>query len=228
MGNGALVFAGGHKTGNVGHVHNEHRAHFVGNGAEAGKVDLAGIGAGAGHDDIGLVLAGKAGHFVIIDPARFALHAVGNDFEQTAGEVDRAAVRQMPAVAQIHAQNGRAGGNAGQVGGHVGLRTGMGLYVGIFAAEELPGAINGELFGHIHIFATAVVSLARIAFGVLVGQHAALRFAHGRRDEVFRRDEFQFTHLTIGFQNDRAGQFRVLQQQFVHALVSLTGQKGKG
>lgn len=183
-------------------------------------VDAARIGAGPGHDYGGLVLAGQSGHFVIIDAACFLAHAVGNDLKQATREVHRAAVGQMPAVGEIHAQDHVAGLEAGEIGGHIGLGTGMGLHVDVAATEELLGPVLGQGFGDVHVFAAAVIALAGIAFGIFVGQHAALGFAHGGRNKVLRGDQFQFAHLPVGFQNDGPGQLRILKQNFVHERLS--------
>ena len=94
------------------------------------------------------------------------------------------------------------------------------LHVHVFAIEKLLGAILSQGLGDIHIFAAAVVALTGIAFGVLVGQHAALSFAHGAGNKVFRSDELKFAHLTVGFKRDGSRQFRVLQQDFVHDVAS--------
>ena len=71
------------------------------------------------------------------------------------------AVRQVAAVRQIHAQHGVAGLQRGHVHGDVGLRAGMRLHVGVLGAEELLGAVDGQLLGAVHEFAAAVVALAR-------------------------------------------------------------------
>lgn len=55
---------------------------------------------------------------------------------------------------------------------------GVRLHVGVFRAEQLLDAVDGELFHHVHVFATAVEALARVAFGVLIGQLGALGFHH--------------------------------------------------
>ena len=45
--------------------------------------------------------------------------------------------------------------------------------------------------------AAAVVALARIAFGVLVGQHRAGRFEHRAADEVLGRDQLEAAVLPV-------------------------------
>ena len=52
-----------------------------------------------------------------------------------------------------------------------------------------------------------------------VYKRQALGFPHGRRNEVFRSDQFQFGDLALGFQGDGTGQFRVLKQDFVHSTA---------
>ena len=60
-----------------------------------------------------------------------------------------------------------------------------------------------RLFGHVHILAAAVVALARIALGVFVGHHRALRLHHRRRHDVFRRDQLDLVALAAKFVADR-------------------------
>jgi hypothetical protein len=42
-------------------------------------------------------------------------------------------------------------------------------------AEQLLDAVDGQLLGHVHVLAAAVVALAGVALGVFVGQLRALR-----------------------------------------------------
>jgi hypothetical protein len=81
--------------------------------------------------------------------------------------------------------------------GLVGLRAGIRLDVGGFGAEQLLEAVDGQLLGDIDVLAAAVVALAGVAFGVLVGQLRALGF-HDRGLVVFRRDQFDVVFLTLG------------------------------
>ena len=62
----------------------------------------------------------------------------------------------------------------------VGLAARVRLHVGEAAAEQLLGAVDGELLDDVDVLAAAVVAPAGIALGVLVGEHAAGRFEHGR------------------------------------------------
>ena len=79
--------------------------------------------------------------------------------------------------------------------GLVGLGAGMGLDIGEAAVEEALGPVDGEFFGHIHIFAAAVVAPAGIALGVFVGQDRALGLQHGLGDDVLGGDELDIVLL---------------------------------
>ena len=73
----------------------------------------------------------------------------------------------------------------------------MRLDVGVIGVEQLLGAVDGQLFGDIHELAAAVVALARIAFGVLVGQHRTLGLEHARAGVVFRGDQLDVIFLAL-------------------------------
>jgi hypothetical protein len=116
-------------------------------------------------------------------------------------------VGQVTAVGQAHAENGVARLQQRQIHRLVGLRAGVRLHVGVIGAKQLLDALNGQTLGHIHVFAAAVVALARIAFRVLVGQYRALGLQHTRAGVVFRGDA---RHGTLRpARRDRARQFRI-------------------
>ena len=108
-----------------------------------------------------------------------------------------ATVGQVAAFGQAHAHDGVAGLGEGHQHGLVGLGTGVGLDVGSFGAEQLLQTVDGQLLGHVHVFAAAVVALAGIALGVLVGQLAALRLHHGRRGVVLGSDQLDVVFLAL-------------------------------
>src|SRR5260370_279211 len=96
----------------------------------------------------------------------------------------------------------------------------MGLDVGVFRAEEFLGAIDGELFDFVGVFATTVVTLAWVAFSVFVGEDGAHGFEDGFGDEVFRRDEFQPRGLAPGFVAEEAGDLWIDGiEGSIHAVV---------
>ena len=93
----------------------------------------------------------------------------------------------------------------GHVDGDVGGRAGVGLHVGVFGAEELLGAVDGQLLDFVGDFAAAVVALAGIAFGVLVGEDRAHGFEHGFGDEIFAGDQLETGGLAPGFFAEQVG-----------------------
>ncbi len=100
-------------------------------------------------------------------------------------------MREVSAVRQVQAENRVAGLKNGGVGGHVRGRAGVRLHVGVLGAEELLGAVARQVLDHVGEFASAVVALARIAFGVLVGENRAGSFEDRLADKVLRGDQFE-------------------------------------
>ncbi len=76
----------------------------------------------------------------------------------------------MAAVRQAEGEDGVAGAQQDGVGGEHGGGAGVRLHVGVFGAEQRLGALHGEPFGHVDDLTAAVVPVARVALGVLVGQ----------------------------------------------------------
>src|SRR5690606_34054050 len=108
-------------------------------------------------------------------------------------------VGQVAAVGQAHAENGVTGAEQGQVDGGVGLGAGVRLDVGVVGAEQLLGTVDGQLLDHVDVLAATVVALARLAFGVRVGQHAALGLHHRRAGVVLGGDQLDVFFLALGF-----------------------------
>ena len=95
------------------------------------------------------------------------------------------------------------------VGGGVGLRAGVRLHVHVLGAEELLRAGDRQLLGHVHVLAAAVVAPARVALGVLVGEHRALRVEDGLGHEVLRGDHLQGGLLAARLVLEHLGDLRV-------------------
>ena len=112
-------------------------------------------------------------------------------------------MRQVAAVGQVEAEHRVARLERGEIDGRVGLRAGVRLDVGVLGAEELLGAVDGELLDDVDVLAAAVVALAGIALGVLVRQHAADGLHHGRAGVVLAGDHFQAVGLALDFVGDR-------------------------
>jgi hypothetical protein len=172
------------QPGDVGHVDHEARAHFGGDPGEVLEVDDARVGAGARHDELRPVFLRQVADLVVVDALVVLAHAVGDHVVEHTAEVDRRAVRQMAAVREVHAEDRVTRLEQGEVDAHVRLGAGVRLHVGVVGAEQLAGAGPGRLLHDIGELATAVVALAGVALGVLVGEHRAHRLEHGRRNEV--------------------------------------------
>ena len=125
------------------------------------------------------------------------------DLIKFAGKIRRMPVGEMTAVREIHRENFVARLNRGEIDRHIGLRTAVRLDVDMLGAKESFRAVDGQLFGHIDIFTAAIPAFARVTFGVLVREHAALRFHHRAAGEVFRRNQLNIFALPFFFCLDR-------------------------
>ena len=85
----------------------------------------------------------------------------------------------------------------------------MGLHVGILGSEKLLDPLPRQLFDHVGKPATAVVTFAGIAFGVLVGKHRTGGFEHRFAHEVLGGNQLQTLVLAAGFVVDGQGYFRI-------------------
>ncbi len=100
----------------------------------------------------------------------------------------------------------------------------MRLHVGVLRAEELLGAIDRQLLDLVGVLAAAVVALARIAFGVLVGEDRAHGFEDRFGNEILRGDQLQAGSLASGFVAEEAGDLRIDGvQRPIHAVVGVCG-----
>ena len=106
---------------------------------------------------------------------------------------------QVPAHGEAHAKNRIARFQQREIHRLVGLRTGIGLHVGRIGTEQFLHTIDRKLLDHIDKFATAVITFARIAFGVFVGELRALRFHHRRAGVIFGGDQFDVIFLPLVF-----------------------------
>ena len=106
---------------------------------------------------------------------------------------------QVAAVREIEAENGVARLQHRRVGRGVGLRAGVRLHIDVLAAEDLLGAIAGQVLHHVGVLAAAVVAAAGIALGIFIGEDRAGRLQHCFGDEVFAGNHLQPFVLAEGF-----------------------------
>ena len=215
IGDGGGVAPGGHQAGDVGHVHEQIGAHLVGDVGEGLEVDDPGVGGGAGQDHAGLVLSGQVPHLVVVDAAVLA-QAVGHHVVVLARKIHRGAVGQVSALVQAHAKHRVPVLAQGLIDGEVGLGAGVGLHVGVIGAEEFLCPLDGDVLHHVHALAAAVVALAGVALGVLVGEDGAGGGQDGGADDVLRGDELDVLLLPVILGTDGLPHLRVGGGDKVH------------
>ena len=71
----------------------------------------------------------------------------------------------------------------------------MGLDIGVVSPKEGLCPVTGQIFHHVHALTAAIVTLARIALGVLVGENGGSSGQGGLADEVLRGDQLQISSL---------------------------------
>ena len=165
---------------------------------------------------LGLVLLGKRLERIVVNALRLAIYAVGNDLVIRTRDIDGAAVRQMPAVCQIHAEDRVARLQQCKEDRHIRLRARMRLHIRPCRSEELLCAVNRKLLRHIDVFTAAIVALARVALCVLVCEDTALRLHNRAADNVFRGDELQLCTLAVQFILNRRKRLWVDLFQRIH------------
>ena len=203
------MHARGDQPGDVRHVDQEPGADRVGDRPEAGEVDEARIGRGAGDDHLGLVLVRQPLDLLEVDQPVLLAHAVLHRLEPLARHGGLGAVGEMAAGIQGHAEDGVAGREQGQLDRTVGLGAGVRLDVGEAAVEQALGAVDRERLGDVDMLAAAIVAFARIAFRVLVGQHRALRLEHGAADDVLAGDQLDLVLLAAELGRDGGREVRI-------------------
>ena len=206
--NGARMEACGNETGDVRHVDPEDGAALVGDLTEALEVDDARVRGGTGDDHLRLLFDSELFERVVVDVA-FVVNTVRNDVVEESGEVDGRTVGQVTAGVEGHAEDLVAGLTDGHGDSHVSLCAGMGLDVGIVAAEKLLGSLDGEGLELVDDFAAAVVTLARITFGIFIGEDRAHGQDDGLGNDVFRGDQFDVATLSLILLEDAGPYFRV-------------------
>jgi len=138
-----------------------------------------------------------------------------------AARVHRRAVREVSAVRKRHAEDRIARFQHRHVDGLVRLRPRVRLHVGVVAAEQLPGPGDGKLLCDVDEFAAAVVALAGIALGILVGELRPLSSEHRTARVVLRGDQLDVVFLAPVFLLDRRPQLRIDFMQGIAGIEHL-------
>ena len=158
---------------------------------------------------LGLMLRGERGDLLHVDAVVVLADGVAHRLEPAAGQVHGRAMRQMAAGGEIETHEGVARLQQREEHGLVGLRAGIGLHIGEAAAKQLFRPLDGEILGDVDILAAAVIALARIAFGIFVGENRALGLQHGARNNVLGGDQLDFVTLPPEFEFNRLGEIGV-------------------
>ena len=129
----------------------QQRADFVGHLAGTARSrSTRGYALAPAMISFGLCSRASRSQLVVVDPLVVLADAVGDDVEVLAREVERMAVRQVPAVGEVHAEDRVAGLERREEHRHVGLRARVRLHVGVLGAEERLGARDGERLDDVH------------------------------------------------------------------------------
>jgi hypothetical protein len=208
MGYWVGVHAGGNQASVMGHIDHKDGANILSDLGKAFKIDSKRISTGAGDDKFWLGLMRLAFHGVVVD-SFVGIQAIAHHIEPLTAHVEVHAVRQVTTFGQTHAHDGVAGLQERQKDGFVGRGAAMGLYVGGFRTKNLFDAVNSQLLGHVHMLASAVIAPTGIAFGVFVGQLAALGRHNSRGGVVFAGDQLNMVFLARVLGQDGSPQFGV-------------------
>ena len=207
--NRGRMHAAGHESGNVGDVGEQVGADRAGDLTHALKINDPRVGRSADGDHLRLFAFGNGCEFIVVDVTGFLVYAVLHEVVEFAGEVGGITVGEVPPVSEVHAENFVARLQNGRVDREVGLGAGVRLHVGVLGPEKFFGAFDGDDFDFIDFFAAPIPAFGRVAFGVFVGENAALGFHYRGVSEVFRGDQFDVIGLTGVFGRDGSGNFRI-------------------
>ena len=89
MGEGRGMSAACHKAGDMAHIAQQNRTHFIGNRTESAKIPCTRIGRSAANDDLGFVLASSRSNSIHIDEFIVLAHAIADRVEPFAAHIDR-------------------------------------------------------------------------------------------------------------------------------------------
>ena len=80
----------------------------------------------------------------------------------------------------------------------------MWLHIGVLGPKQFTGSLSCQFFGFINMDTATVISFPRIAFGIFVGQYAALGFSYFFGYKIFTGNQFNISFLSLLFLfNDR-------------------------
>nr|BFF08853.1 hypothetical protein GCM10025699_01560 [Microbacterium flavescens] len=129
-------------------------------------------------------------------------------------------MREVTALVERESEERVARARDGVQHGGVRGRARVRLHVGELGAEQLLRSSDRELFGDVDLFAAAVVATPRVALGVLVGEHRALRLQHRHGHEVLGGDHLEVAALAFELTLEHLGDLGVdLGERGVEVLI---------
>ncbi len=203
------VEPGGNEPGDVGDVGEDVGVHAAGDLRHPLEINFPRVGRGTDGDHLRLFAFGLLGQAIVIDMAGFGVHPVVDDIIQFPGEIHRGAMREVPAIGEVHGEDLVARCEDGGVDPEVCLAARVWLNVGVLRPEELLGALDREGFGLVDKFATSIVTLPGISFGIFIGEDGSGGFDHCREGEVLRGNEFDVRFLALALAFDRGIELRI-------------------
>ncbi len=186
----------------MSHVHKEDGTDFIGKTTHAGIIPFARISTRTTDNQTGTLATGHFLHLLVVYEAGLGIDIILESLEHETREVDGTAVAQVTAVAQIETEKFVTGLQTCHEHGHVGLCSRVGLNVGPLCAKHLLEAVDSDKLCFVHHFTSAVITVAGIALGILVGEARAHGLHHLVTDEIFRGNKFDAFLLTLMFAFD--------------------------
>jgi len=199
------VNTAGDEAGDVRHVRDHRRTYLVRDAADPREIDHPRVRAGPHHDHLRLVLLREPLEGLVIEALVVLPDPVRDDRVELPREIEGVSVREVAPVRQVHAEHRVAGLQEREVHRHVRLRARVRLHVGVVGSEQRLRPIHGEALDDVGELAAAVIPLARVPLGVLVGEDGPGRLENGPADEVLRRNELKSRRLAPDFVADRVG-----------------------
>ena len=199
------VLARRDQTGEMGHVDHEDGVDLIGDGAEAGEVDMARIGRAAGDDQARAMLLRERLDLLEVDAIVVAANAILDGVEPFARHRRLGAVGEVAAGVQRHSENGVARLGQSQHHRSVRLSAAVRLDVDEPAAEQLLRPLDRQSLDRVRRRATLIVTAARIALSIFVGEHRALRLEHRPGHDILRGDQLDLILLPVELGRDRFG-----------------------
>ena len=164
---------GGNQPGRMRHVDHKDGAHFICNFTHAFVIPFARVCRTAADNHFRTFAQGNFLHLIVVYTAGFLIKIIFAWSIDDTGSIYQRTVRKVSAVCQVQSHKFISRIQNGKEHGCIGLCAGVWLYIGPFGAKNLLQPVDSDLFALVYHLATAVVTLAGIAFGIFIGKAGA-------------------------------------------------------